>query len=342
MNKPSSVVICACVVIIGMSVAHGTPPTRFDAYDGMAPDARAIAMGTAFVAVGNAPASAVYNAAGLIDVTGSLLSVTYEVTRQSALTSDEIFDGEALRDRSLQFIGMMGPKGSFLWRPLSNRTDRIENGSDWVENEIAISAVTIAAAQESTPKVATGLSLSYLMGSIVQSQMDGGIPSMNLASGSGIAADLGFLSKASPQLRFGLNLQNIFGMMWWDDYGSEHLPFAIRAGLAFQITDFLIFSSDWEKRWYRKDPSTGDGRTPTYVHFGIEQKLVQSLAVRAGTYGTDLNDPDTAHVSAGLGYNSAGYLLSLAGEKYRVAGADVYRYVLSMDIPFSANTSSNK
>ncbi|MCX5778090.1 MAG: hypothetical protein NTU66_02545 [Elusimicrobia bacterium] len=329
------------ICLIGFSIyADGeTAPTRFDAYNGMVPDARAIAMGESFVAVGNTPSMAVYNPAGLAGITANLFSITLEATRQSELTTDQIFSGEALRNRSVQFLALTGPKGSLSWRPVSNETTKTMNGVDWIENEVKISALTIAAAQQNSPSAATGLSLSYLTGTIAQSSLTGGVPFMNLADGSGASADFGFLWTISPQLRAGLNLNNIFGMMWWDDYGSEQLPFSIRAGFSFQVADFLIFSSDWEKRYYRKDPDTNIGRTPEIIHFGIEQWLGKILALRAGTFSTDLNNKEAVHVTAGLGYSSAGYALSLAGEKYRVSQADVYRYVFSLDAPFGTTTS---
>lgn len=342
MNKHVASFIC----ILGMGVCSAAgqdyAPTQYDTYNGAVPDARAIAMGGAFVSVGNAPSMAIYNPAGLAGITANLFSITLEATRQSELSTDQVFSGEALRDRSVQFLALTGPKGSFSWRPMSNETSKTTNGADWTETEIKINAFTLAAAQQSSKVVATGLSLSYLAGSIAQSSLTNGVPYINLASGNGMSADFGLLWTLSDELRCGLNLNNIFGMVWWDDYLTEQLPFSARAGFSFQIAKFLIFSSDWEKRYYRKDPGEGIDKSPEYIHFGIEQWLGQIVALRAGTYSTDLNDKEASHITAGVGYSSGGYLLSLAGEKYRVSMTDVFRYVFSLDVPFGTTSTEQR
>ncbi|MHB9154668.1 MAG: hypothetical protein ACYC5N_03115, partial [Endomicrobiales bacterium] len=154
-----------------------------------------------------------------------------------------------------------------------------------------------------------------------------GIPSINLADGNGFSADLGFVYALAPELRLGVNFQNLLGFMWWEDFEKDQLPFILRAGLAFQISEFMTFASDWEKRYYR-------GTDPVdLVHFGLEQNIGKWLSLRAGMYGKDLNDKETAHLSAGLGYKSNSYELSLAGEKYRLGDDDVYRYILSLNLP---------
>lgn len=344
------ILLMMCLLAVAARGGAESPPTPFNAYDGDVPDARAIAMGEAFVSVGNSPAMVVYNPAGLTGITSNLFSATIEVTRQSALTTDEVFSGEALTNTNFQFLALTGPKGSLSWRPLCNETSTVYSGANWVQSQVKINAVTIAAAQQNSATVSTGLSLSYLMGTIAQSSLTNGIPFIELANGNGASADFGVLWALSPQIHLGLNLNNIFGMMWWDDFGSEQLPFSIHAGISFQITQFMNFACDWDKFYYRKDPDTDTdftvdpeiGQTPDYIHFGLEQWLGKILALRVGAFSNDFNNQENNHFTAGLGYCSSGYSLSLACEQYRVLQTDVYRYVLSLDAPFSTSSSSEK
>jgi hypothetical protein len=309
--------------------AHAGPkaPTDIRAYDGFAPGSRAIAMGLAAAAIAEDSSAVYFNPAGTALLEGNDVGITYEAARQSTLSYDEVFSGEALRKTNLVFLGLASPQGSFTWRPLSNSRVRTANGSDWEEHEIKINAYTFTVNHKHNSSFYSGLNLSYLSGNIAQSQIAGGIPSANVSSGNGFAADLGFMYVVSPELHLGLTLQNLGGRMWWDDFEPDQLPFIARAGLAYQIAEVTTFAADWEKRYYR----VTDG-PENFSHFGFEQ-AIGVVRLRAGIFGTDLNKQEETHLTAGLGYEQNKYRLSLAGEKYRLNMTDVYRYVFSLDLP---------
>jgi hypothetical protein len=316
-----------CLLLAAVASANPPAPVPFNTYDGLQPGGRAAAMGMAYAAMNGDPASVYYNPAGLTGFTRSYLAITYEALRQSELSTDEIFSGEPLRGRNLMFLCIAGQGGALSWRPVANMTRHDQNGADWTNEEIKVDGYSISVSHASSDNLSIGLTLSYLSGQIAQSSVTGGIPSVNISDGYGMAADFGILYTVAPQLSLGMNLQNLGGMMFWEDFEAEQLPFILRTGFAYHIGQYLTFASDWERRYYRAiDPQT-------VTHFGIEQAFTKWLSLRAGIYGPDLNDQTTTRITAGLGYTQNDYSLSLSGEKYLLNGQDVFRYVLGLNLP---------
>ena len=324
--------VAAAILALGAGTVFGRPqaPTTFNTYDGTPPGARPMGMGYAFCAVAHDPAAVAYNPAGLIGIDASLLALSYEAARQTELTGDLKFGSEMLRGRNLNFLALAVSRGSISWRPLADVT--VLTGTPGAGNfhtrDIKLNKYTFSAAQQSDEKMAAGLNLSYLSGSIAEYGIDNSTPFAGVVSGYGFSADLGFIFTLAEQIKMGLALENIGGTLWWDDYEKEQLPFILRGGLAYQIEGFTTFAADIEKRYYRKD-----GDEEQITHFGLEQALGQSLTVRAGTYGSDLNDKNRSRVTFGLGYNQNNYQLALSGEKYALNNTDVYRYVFSLAVP---------
>jgi hypothetical protein len=320
---------CAAVIVLqtGMLMARPQAPTTYNTYDGFAPGGRAMAMGLAYTALSEDSAGVYFNPAALARVTGNSVGITYEAARQSSLNYDEIFGSEVLRNKKLVFVDLTGPKGSFSWRPLADAKLRTENGANFDDTEIKTSAYTFSAGQAQNEKFSYGLNLSYLNGEIGHSSIENGVPSVNISAGYGMSADFGMLYVASPNLRLGLTLKNIAGFLWWDDYEADQLPFAPRAGLALLLSGTLTIAADWDRSYYRGDPGPVD-----MTHVGIEQR-VGAVSLCAGMYGTNLDSQDATHTTAGLGYQISKYKLFVAGEKYKVDSADVYRFVFSLDLP---------
>jgi len=325
MKRFTGIAIAVCMSASG---AFGRPsaPTLQSTYDGLAPGGRAIAMGLAATAVADDSSAIYFNPAGLALLGGNSIGLTYEAARQSSLTYDQILSGEALQHESLVCVSLTGPKGSFAWRPLSDVRTRTVNGADWEDNEVKVSAYTFSVSHEHNSHMYSGLNLHYLSGLIGQSKVTGNVPYANISSGYGFAADFGMLFVVAPEFRLGVTLQNLGGFMWWDDYETDLLPLTVRGGFAFQIAKFTTFASDVSRRYYRISGQE------TTTHFGFEQ-ILGLLQLRAGVFGTDLNDQNTTHLSAGFGYEMNKYRLSLSGEKYRLNLEDVYRYVFSIDLP---------
>lgn len=302
-------------------------PTPAAAFDGSAPGGRQTALGQAFTA-GSADAACVYyNPAGLADNAVNVLSITYEPTRQSELSTNDIFASETIKNRNFLFVALTGPKFAISWRPLANTTVRTSTGTDWQEDDIKVNAFTISTSHKHSDVLSSGLNLTYMTGQIGHSSLLAGVPALRLSDGYGLSLDYGLQFILGEQFRFGVNFKNIAGTMWWENYEKEQLPFTLRTGIAYNIANFMIFSADWETRYYRKQDKAD------LAHYGLEQALGNALRLRAGIWGDDLNNKETVHVTAGIGYLANNYDLSLAGEKYRLLETDVVRYVLSVNIP---------
>ncbi|OGS24056.1 MAG: hypothetical protein A2314_05015 [Elusimicrobia bacterium RIFOXYB2_FULL_50_12] len=303
-------------------------PTQYNTYDGFAPGGRPQAMGQAFTVAGLDPATMYYNPAGLVNVQKQYFSTSFEVTRQSALPYNEIFNNEILRDKNLIFMGLVSQSGALSWRPLADATVKTDTDTGWKETEIKVNSYTLSASHSNEGKLDTGINLTYINGRIAEAGVENGAPFATLADGNGLALDFGLIYHVATEFRVGCALQNLGGFIWWDDYETEQLPFTLRTGFAFEISDFLTFSSDWVRRYYRSGP----GMQQT-MHFGIEQNFGNIVQLRGGIFGDDLKNEGTTHLTAGIGYRKNNYSLSLSGEKYQLLGADVFRYLFSLDLP---------
>ena len=305
-------------------------PTSYNSYDGIAPGAKAMGMGFAFSSIADDASAVYYNPAGLVSLPKSCISASFETGRLSSLTKDQSFSSSPVKTSGLQFLALTSGKGAFSFRPLSDMTVRKTSGSDWTSTQSKIYAYTLSAAQKSEDGVCAGLNMSYLSGTIAESKVVGSVPASLISDGRGISFDIGFLCDISKYAAFGIDFENLLGMIWWDNYDKEQLPFGIRGGFSFKIPGYSLFALDLGKKYYRDE---NPGPDETITHFGFEQALSGVMKVRLGAYGPDFNDQEKTNLTYGLGYELNGYKLSLAGEKYRVSAVDVYRYVFSFDVP---------
>ncbi|MFC1501383.1 hypothetical protein ACFL58_02915 [Elusimicrobiota bacterium] len=310
--------------------AKDYPPIPYNAYNGPSIGGRAMAMGFAYSPVGGDPSTIVYNPAGLSDSGRDMISFTYEAARQSSLAYSQMFFSDTLKHHSLQFIALVSDKSAFSWRPMANTTVTENDGTNWKESEVKIDEYTVSAYHKSENGLKTGINISYLTGRIGQAGIENGVPSTNLSDGRGMSMDLGFMIPLSGQIMLGLSFENLLGNMWWDDYEKEQLPFGLRGGFAFKISEQTLFAHELEKKYYRNE---NPGPDETIRHYGIEQGFGGAVKLRFGMYGSDLNDMDTVHMTSGLGYEKENYILSLAADKYKVTGFEVSKYVFSFDIP---------
>jgi len=330
MKIKSLLAVSAGVILIAGNVfAEPAPaPTRYNAYDGFTPGARAIAMGGAFCALGDDAASAeYYNPAGMTELKDSVVAGTYEMMRQSDLTTQKIFANEPMNDGGIEQLCFVTQKAGFMWRPLSNSTNLIQNGQDFENDQVKINAYTVSAAHQANQHYSLGLNITYLTGLIAQSKLTGGVPNMNLTSGYGMSMDLGMILKAAPGIRLGVDLKNMLGFMWWEGYDKDLIPFNLLAGIDFQISQFMNFEVDTDRKYYRKAGELDMTR------IGIEQWLGKVIALRGGVASSNFNDDNQTTYSAGLGYVTSGFELSLAGQQYKLDSIDVSRVVVSANLP---------
>ncbi|MFH1368264.1 MAG: hypothetical protein ABII64_03960 [Elusimicrobiota bacterium] len=312
--------------------AKEPPPTSNLTYLGMMPGGRQMAMGYVACSIGDDPSSIYFNPSCLALNENNFVAVSYEAIRQSELKTEEIFQNEMLRNKNVVFLALLAPKGALSWRPLADSVWKTESAAGWEKNEFKINMFTLSAGHAHSDTAFSGLNLSYISGQIARASIMNGVPETDLSDGYGMTSDLGFLFTPADQLNFGVTLQNLFSYVWWDDFENEQLPFILRTGFSFHAGQVFTFATEWEKRYFRK---AGDDDT-NIIHFGAEQSLGKYLKIRMGTYGKDLNDKESTRVTAGFGYILNDFSFSLAGEKYRINMTDVFKYLLSMNIPMGS------
>jgi hypothetical protein len=320
------ILFTAALFIFSKVFANPQAPTQFNSYDGIIPGARALGMGFAFTSVCDDASSVYFNPAGLNGVSGNQVDISYEIARQSDLTASDLFSPDSVQGRNLVLLSLLSSKVAFTYRPLSSKSYYVQNDQDWTNTEIDINQYTVSVSTKKN-NLTTGFNLSYLAGRIGQASVIGGVPSAVIADGNGASCDLGFLYTALP-FRLGVNFQNLLGFMWWDTYQADQLPLFFRVGGELQLTNLLIFSGEWEKRYYRDGAPSQE-----LTHFGLEQSLGNSLKIELGIYGEDLSDENSAHYTGGISYLMNGYVVSLAGELYRLEDTGVTRFLLSLNLP---------
>jgi hypothetical protein len=323
-------VIFSLLILAVVATAQARPqaPVAYNAFDGIQPGAHALGMGLAAVAVGGDVADVYYNPAGLVSLkSDNILGLSFDAARQSELSSDQLFSQDTLKDTNITMLSLCNAKGALSWRPIANYTSTSTTAGGWANTDVHIDAFTLSATQ-TDGKLVNGLNISYLYGRIGQASIEDNVPSAIIANGNGFSIGYGLLYNVSPSLRLGLSPNNICAFMWWDDYEAQQLPFSFRTGAACALSKTATFAYDFEKEYYRdSSPEL------TQNHFGLEQGLGDSLKIRLGIYGPDMNDLEVTHYTAGLGYGANNMNFDISGEKYRLDESDVYRIVIGVQIP---------
>ena len=78
----------------------------------------------------------------------------------------------------------------------------------------------------------------------------GGTPFAQTSSGNGFTMDIGIMAPLRGNIYAGVNFENVFGIMWWENYDFDQLPFGIRTGLGYIAGTFNLLV-DWHKKFYR-------------------------------------------------------------------------------------------
>jgi len=305
-------------------------------FDGKPSGARYIGMGETGASASGEPESPLWNPAALNDLAGPLFSMDFDVAKASRLDDDVLTQSSSLRGRKLTYIGFGAPDAAFFYRPLANFNRQVvtvstDPANNFMEEDLKIDqfGITVSQEMEKGKGASVGLNISYLMarrGTAVAAA--GQAPQINLADGNGFTVDLGFRSKRDT-LMYGFTLYNVAGLMYWNDFRTDQLPFMFRGGITFQPAPLFSFSSDYEKRWYR-----GGLPQPDLIHLGMEMGLAPWLAVRGGTYGEDLNDVDKVNYTGGFSVISPKqHRLDFALRTYRLLEERVYNYFLSLILP---------
>jgi len=187
--------------------------------------ARASAMGNSFTAVSNDVSSIYYNPAGL-----SLLDKTQVLGMYSSLFNDVdgISYGNLAVAKPFSF-GTIGlgvvylNVGDIPYVPDNTGPD----GTTFSDNEVAV-FLTYSVMYVETLRM--GCSIKFLNHSLAD------------YSGSGVGFDIGFMSKFSDKLTFGLMFQDLFGASIKLNKDSDKYPAQVKFGASYKPVESLIIS----------------------------------------------------------------------------------------------------
>ncbi len=315
--------------------AKTLPPTEFNTYDGVPVGGRALGMGQTFVGLADDPYAVYWNPAGLLQLKRNIFGISFDVGQQSKLETAKFIQEKSLQGRKLTFFSFASPQGAVFYRPLSNFQSQTDLGVDsWEKREVKVYALglTVTSTYGKDDSLLAGINFNYLNGRLVVAKK-AAEPEIILSDGNGFSADLGLIFRATPVMNLGISVQNFPGYVWWEDYLHERLPIVLRTGVSLKLSDLLIFTSDYENRFYHAPFE----KLKSY-HLGLEQALGKVIFLRTGLYGEDLNDPTKLHYTFGLGYAYDNYYLDFSLDKTITDVANIqnqlYSYGFSLTLPF--------
>ncbi len=336
-----------CFLIQSYSIAafcKEKAPTQYYTYDGIDIGARPIGLGGAFVAVADTADAPFWNPAGLNALKGNSLSFMIDFSYQSDVLWEEIIVGTPLEGKKFSHLTFAGPQGAMSWRELANYTESDyseevidgERHEIWQDVEIKVNQYMLSVCQSYGPSLIGGINLNYFSGRIGLTEKrkindEWEEPELNLSDGKGFGFDWGFIYLLRESFHLGLMIQNLPSFMYWDDYRTEQLPVVTRMGFASKLTNLLTFSWDYEHRMYK------DKEDKKNYHIGLEQIIMDTIFLRVGMYGPNLNENEDITYSYGLGYKKEGYTVDLAAKQYYLSEMPdelVHNFLCSISIPF--------
>jgi hypothetical protein len=334
--------VAAFFCLIGFcqpAMARPGAPLPETVWDGGALSAESLGRGRTIAANMGSPASGSENPAALNDNAQNVSYATTLLRTSSSLEKEETRQADPLRNRNFQYLSLQGEKGAVFYEPLSRYEDTVptENtpgGTTDVRYEA--NALGIAGS-ESWGKGSFGLSMAYLWSTLSTTDHLSGQQDRNrFDTADGLRLNLGVRQPTGP-LMWGLVLQNVPAFMWGSDYKRQMLPPTIRVGNTWKAYPGILFSLDWDRRFYAEG---GDPKSQLY--FGSEIFVGTNLVLRGGVFGADLGDPQRRHVTAGAGFRPhPGLELSYAYETYNVTEQSIRRHYLSLKYPFGSGEESS-
>jgi hypothetical protein len=323
-SKKIAAVFILLLLLSAQNAFARRAPTQPDSYDGAAPTARSMAMGETGTGLASLNDAYYYNSAMYGFSGGTKAEVSGVVLRRSDASPARVAVIEPSGQGLTSFI-MLKDTGGLVWQALSDNSVRTSyaDGS-WQNTETYINSLSIVAGQKNEKGYSFGINMTYLYGKIGESSLIGGEPHSNIGSGNGMALDLSFAIPAGNNIFFGINLKNIVGFMFWNDYNTEQLPFIVRTGTGYHFKGFL-FAADWEKRYYRFGDLQED-----YLRFGVEQYINGAVCVRLGLVSDENFNSDTFKYTYGFGFKIKTYELSAAAQQYKIDDGNFTKYMVSL------------
>ena len=327
MNKKTLLTVSLFFVCVTLSFAK-KPPTMPNSYDSMGVSARSLAMGYTGAAMPNTLEGVFYNSAAL-GFNGSeaiLVEATAPIIRDTDIDKNYMASYNPIDLGFTSFV-INQKQGAISWRTFSSNDIEYHDGSDFYKKSEHIKAFTLSAANVNEKGVSFGLNLSYLYGTLAESSVIGGTPFAQTSSGNGFTMDIGIMAPLRGNIYAGVNFENVFGIMWWENYDFDQLPFGIRTGLGYIAGTFNLLV-DWHKKFYR----FGNIENDNFYSIGIEQYLGKILALRAGAQGPSVTETDDIKYTYGAGINISIISISIAGETYKIENEKVSQYNVSVRI----------
>ena len=327
MNKKILFMMFLMFTMVSVSLAK-KPPTMPNSYDSTGVSARSFAMGYTGAAMPGSLEGVYYNSASLgfnnnekIQMEASAI-----IIRNTDLDNNLMSYSDPIDLGFTSFV-VNQKQGAISWRTFSSNDLKIEDGSNFYKKSEHIKAVTLSAANVNEAGVSFGLNLSYLYGTLSESSIIDGTPFAQTSSGNGFTMDIGIMAPVKGNIYFGINLENIFGIMWWENYDFDQLPFGIRTGVGY-ITGTFNLIADWHKMFYR----FGDIDKDNLYSVGIEQAIGKVLVLRAGAQSASVDKTDEIKYTYGAGINISIVSVSIAGETYKLENENVSQYSVSVKV----------
>ena len=304
------------------------PPTLPNSYDSTGLSARSIAMGYTGAAMPNSLEGVYYNSASLgFNKSDKIqMEATAFIIRNTDVDSNIMSYSDPIDLGFTSFV-VNQQQGAISWRAFSSNDIEETDGSDFYKRSEHIKAVTISVANLNEHGVSFGLNLSYLYGTLAESSIIDGNPFAQTSAGNGFTMDVGIMGPVKGNLYFGINFENVFGIMWWENYDFDQLPFGIRTGLGY-IMGTTNIVADWHKMFYR----FGDIEHDNWYSVGVEQYIGNIFVLRAGAQGTSDIKTDELKYTYGAGINVSIISVSIAGETYKIEKERVSQYSVSVKV----------
>jgi hypothetical protein len=278
------------------------------------------------------PASGSENPASLNDSHDNVTYATTLVGISSDLDKETERASDPLRNRTLQYFSMMGEKGVLFYEPISRYSSQdqitgVPSGTRDVEYQA--NAIGVAGA-EKWRAGSFGLSIAYLWSSLSAVDHVPGQADVNtFDTADGLRLNIGVRHPTGPFM-WGMVLQNMPAFLWGSSYKRQMLPPLVRVGNTWRPYAGMLFSVDYEHRFYNEG---GDGENFLYV--GSEIFSSERVVLRGGVFGTDIGKSEERHFTAGIGFRPRpGLELSYAYDSYKVLDETINRSLVSLKYPF--------
>jgi len=276
MTKRFTTIAVLSLILLPVAAQAADPGRTVLSFLKLGVDARATAMGEAYVAVAGDAAASYWNPAGLLRIEKNDVLGMHNAWVQD-LRHD--FVGAALhRGRHAAGISFIG----LFTDDLERRDDTGKAGGSFGYSDVSVSG---SYAFQVTQDIGLGATVRYLRESI---------DNQNL---SGFAYDFGgYWDTPLDHLTAAASLRNLGGQMSFDfeGAGSFDLPTTLQAGLAYTFPDLaggrLLLASDFVAA------SGDDGSFHAGAEYAIKQVFLIGAGIKTGL--------DNENVSFGLGYDN--------------------------------------